>query len=376
MGVGGDNGGSGTRHRCRDRLRCAFQGDEAHDTLVKGPLTRFLPEIVAALLLGIPGGISIPYYYAYGDVTWVFSVIWGLATLASVSLVWAVRRSGEDWRKELRILFVASAVVGVVSIVTGIGNNATDEPFAMPAYLGALLQGHDPYYSVVSVSYTARTLNLWSNTVHLRTYYSYLPLGLFFQVPGTGALGYRAVCLASWMGIVYFVRRDEFAALCLVSPSVALLAANGFSDLPVLLLLTFSLRGATGSTSKAAEYATYAMKQFANVFWVVYYVVRRDAVRTALVVAVTLAFAAPFILWHPTGIWCEALTFSASPGCSTAPNQSRHWSDLYSHWNYYIWPLWVYALYHAEIHRYARGAWTRLSNRWSAATAPPKARVE
>ena len=328
---------------------------------VNRSLGRFLPEITATLLLAVPGGISIPYYYRYGDVTWVFSVIWGGATLASVALVAAVRRSGEDWRKELRILFIASAVVGVVSLLTGIGNNATDEPFAMPAYLNALLQGHDPYYSAVPVSYTARTLNLWSSSVHIYTYYSYLPLGLFFQIPGTGALGYRAVCLASWAGTVYFVRRDSFASLCLVSPSVALLAANGFSDLPVVFLLTFSLRGATGATSKAAEYATYAMKQFANVFWFAYYVIRRDLVRTVLVVAVSAAFALPFIVWHPTGIWCEALTFSASPGCSSAPNQSRHWSDLYSHWNYYLWPLWIYALYHAEISRTLRRAWHRRS---------------
>lgn len=313
------------------------------------------------MLLGVPGGLSLVAYSADPNAAWILSVIWGLATLASVALVWAVRRSGEDWRKELRILFVASAVVGVVSIVTGIGNNATDEPFAMPGYLGALLQGHDPYYTVVPVSYTARTLNLWSSSVHLYTHYSYLPLGLFFQVPGTGAVGYRAVCLASWAGVVYFARREEFAALCLVSPSVALLAANGFSDLPVLLLLTYSLRGASGTPAKIAEYATYAMKQFANVFWLAYYVARRDALRTVLVVAVTLAFAAPFLLWHPTGIWCEALTFSASPGCAGAPDQSRRWSDLYSHWNYYVWPLWVYALYHREIHGLLRELRARLS---------------
>lgn len=343
---------------------------------MKGPLSRFLPEIVAALLVGVPGAISLAYYYTYGEVTWVFSVTWGLATLASVALVGAVRWSGEDWRKELKILFVASAVLGTISVVTGIGNNATDEPFTMPGYLGALLQGRDPYYSAVTVSYTARTLNLWSSTVHLSTYYSYLPLGLFFQIPGTGALGYRAVCLASWAGIVYCVRRNAFAALCLVSPSVALLAANGFSDLPVLFLLTLSLRGTSGTSAKVVEYATYAMKQFANVFWFIYYIVRRDVLRTALVVVVTLAFAAPFILWHPTGIWCEALTLSASPGCSSAPNQSRVWSDLYSHWNYFLWLLWAYALYHTEFHRLLRGVRDRLPHRASATRVSPDAPLE
>jgi hypothetical protein len=325
---------------------------------VSGWTRRFLPEIVAAALVGGAGGISLPLYYHFGIVTWAFAVVWGIATLASVALVVAVRRSGLDWQKELRVLFVVSGVIGVVSIVTGIGNNATDEPFTMGPYLGALLHGHDPYTTAVTVSYTARTLNLWSESVTAQFHYVYLPLLLFFQVPGTGATGYKALCLACWVGIVYVVRRDEVASLCLVSPVVALVAANGFTDLPVLLLVTVSVRGTKGVGGKAAEYATYAMKQFANAFWLVYYIVKRDAVRATLVVVLTVVFAAPFILWHPTtGIWCEALTFSLSPGCSAAANSSRQLSDLYSHWNYYLWVLWVYALFCAPIHRYARRAW-------------------
>ena len=320
---------------------------------------RYLPEIVAALLVGIAGVVSIPLYFRAGDVTWAFAVIWGLATLASVALVPAVRRAGLDWQRELRLLFTVSFVVGVVSIATGIGNNATDEPFTMAGYLGVLLRGQDPYTTSVTITYTARTLDLWSQSVSTPFHYVYLPLLLFFQVPGTGATGYKAMCLACWVGIVYLVRKDAFAALCLVSPVVALVAANGFTDLPVLLLITLSLRGAQGTPGKAAEYATYAMKQFANAFWFVYYLLRRDVLRAVLVLVLTVVFAAPFIVWHPNGIWCEALTFSLSPGCSTAMNSSRSVSDLYSHWNYYLWILFVYALFHAEIHRgVARGrAW-------------------
>lgn len=327
---------------------------------MNGRLERSLPEIVAALLVGVAGGVSLPVYFAIGDVTWVFSVIWGAATLASVSLVMAVRRSGQDWHRELRILFIASLVFGAISIATGIGNNSTDEPFTMPGYLSGVVHGQDPYYTPIPIAYTARELNFWSNSVSGEFYYRYLPLLLFFQVPGTGATGYRALCLSCWVGIVYFVRRDEFAALCLVSPVVALVAANGFTDLPVLLVVTLSLRGTTGTSAKVAEYASYAMKQFANAFWFLYYVFRRDVVRAALVIAVTLAFAAPFIVWHPTGIWCEALTFSLSPGCSSAANSSLHLSDLYSHWNYYLWILWVYALYRTQIQLFVGKAWTRL----------------
>ena len=330
-----------------------------------GRFDRFLPEIVAAALLGVAGGISLPLYFSRGDVTAAFAVVWGAATVASVALVPAVRRSGADWRQELRLLFVVSGVIGVVSIVTGIGNNATDEPFTMGAYLGVLLHGQDPYTTLVTVHYSASTLNLWSESITAQYHYVYLPLLLFFQVPGTGAVGYKAVCLGCWVGIVYIVRRDEVAALCLVSPIVALVAANGFTDLPVLLLVTLSLRGASGVPGKAAEYASYAMKQFANAFWLVYYIARRDAFRAVLVVVLTLLFAAPFLLWHPDGIWCEALTFSASPGCPTTLSSSRQWSDLYSHWNYYLWILWVYALFYRAIHRSVRRLWGRLRPRRS-----------
>jgi len=332
---------------------------------------RYLPETVAGLLVGVAGGISIPLFLTRGAVTWAFAVIWGAATLASVALVPAVRRSGERWEKELRTLFIVSLVIGVVSIVTGIGNNATDEPFTMGGYLGVLLRGQDPYTTSVTISYTARTLNLWSVSVSGPYHYVYLPLLLFFQVPGTGAVGYKSLCLAYWVGIVYLVRRDRFAALCLVSPVVALVSANGFTDLPVLLLMTLSLRGTAGWGGRAAEYATYGMKQFANAFWLVYYLFRRDLARAALVLALTFVFAAPFLLWHPTGIWCEALTFSLSPGCASAQNSSRQLSDLYSHWNYYLWVLWVYALYREEIHRLLRRTRVLLWPVHTTATLPP-----
>ena len=326
------------------------------------PWERFLPEITAALLVGVPGAISVPLYFSHGVVTWVFAVVWGAATLASVALVPAVERSGVDWQRELRYLFVISTGISVVSIATGIGNNATDEPFTMAAYLGVLLHGQDPYTTSVWVSYHVQTLNLYSESVSGPYHYVYLPLLLFVQIPGTGATGYKSLCLACWMGIVYLLRRDRIASIILVSPVVALVSANGFTDLPVLLLMTFSLRGSAPAVpKKAAEYATYAMKQFANAFWFVYYVVRRDAVGATLVLVLTLLFAAPFLLWHPTGIWCEALTFSVSPGCSSAMNSSRQLSDLYSHWNYYLWVVWVYALFQAEFHRWRTRivAWVR-----------------
>lgn len=325
--------------------------------------------IVVLLFAGYGLGVFVGRYGGVVD---------GGVTVASASLVPAVRRSGGKWTSELRLLFLAGALVGVVSIATGLGNNATDEPFTMWGYLSLLLHGRDPYTTVATITFAAPALGLTSRASTGQFHYIYLPLLLFLQVPGTGATGYKAICLGCWAGIVYLVRRDEVASLCLASPMVALLASNGFTDLPVLFLMTFSLRTARGIPGKAVEYATYAMKQFANLFWLVRYVARRDARRAVGVLAVTLLLCAPFLLWHPTGIWCEALTFGLSPGCAGAPNTSGDLSDLYLHWNYYLWVLWVYALYEVEIRDLLRGWWGRfrLAGRHPARGTRPETTTE
>jgi hypothetical protein len=281
-----------------------------------------------------------------------------LATLSSVSLFFAVRRSGEDWRKELRNIFLIGLILGVVSIFTGLGNNATDEPYSMGGYLSELLHGQNPYTTHLVLNYWVHVLNLWSAPVNSSSYYTYLPLLLFVQVPGTGVIGYELICLGFWVGLVYVMRNDEFAALSLASPVVALTAANGFNDLPVLFLMTLSLRGWTGPKAKVVEYVSYGMKQFANVFWVVYYILKRDVAQCLLVVGITLVIAIPFLVWDPVGIGCQALTFSFGPWCAGQPNSARQLSDLYSHWNYYLWILWVYVLFRGWIHQTGR--------RWSA----------
>lgn len=330
---------------------------------------RYLPEITIAATLAPATAAILVVYATYGSVTWAFSVIWGIATLSSVSLFFAVRRSGLDWRRELRWIFLIGLVLGVVSIFTGIGNNATDEPHTMGYYLSELLHGQDPYTTYLMLTYTVHTLNFWSATVTSSGYYTYLPLLVLFQVPGTGAVGYELLCLGCWAGIVYVMRHDEFAALSLASPVVALIAANGFNDLPVLFLMTLSLRGWTGPKAKVVEYLSYGMKQFANVFWVVYYILRRDVVQCILVVVITLLIALPFLLWDPLGIGCQALTFSIGPWCAGQPNSARQLSDLYSHWNYYLWILWVYVLFRGYIHQSL--AYWRARLRRSRDSAPP-----
>ncbi len=312
---------------------------------------RYLPEIVAAVTLLSATAISLAIFSAYGTFTTAFSVVWGIATLSSVSLFFAVRRSGEDWHQKLRTLFLIGLVLAVVGIFTGIGNNATDEPYAIGGYLSYLLQGKDPYTTLLVIHYQAHVLNLWSANVTSSTLYTYLPLLLVLQVPGAGtnAIPYELLSLACWAGMVYVVRKDQFASLALASPVVALIAANGFNDLLVLFFMTLSLRGWTGSKSKIVEYLSYGMKQFANVFWFVYYLLRRRWVSAGLVIVITLAFALPFLLWSPLGIGCQAIFFSTIPQCASQPSSARQISDLYSHWNYYLWILWVYVLFHPWI---------------------------
>jgi len=319
---------------------------------------RGLSEATWVALLTLPAAISVPVYFILGNVTWIFAVIWGFATLASVLLVYAVRRSGDDWRREWKLLFYLALALGIISIVTGFGNNATDEPFTMNAYLGLLLSGQDPYVTWVNVTFTAHVLNIWSNTVSAPYTYVYLPLGLFLQVPGTGAIGYRSLCLACWVGIVYLVRKHEFAVICMVSPTVVLVAANGFTDLPALLLCTFALFGPGGWIGTASEYCSYGTKQFAVAFWFVYHLLRKQWLKAGLVILITLAWVAPFLVWHPYGVWCEALTLGEGPGCQNALSSTRHISDLWSHWNYYLWILWVYALFHTTINRWILRAWS------------------
>jgi hypothetical protein len=328
---------------------------------------RWAPELYLSLTLGVASAISVAIFARAGEVVWAFAVVWGMALIGSVFLPGVVARSGNDARRELHLFLAVGLVLGSVSIATGIGNNFTDEPHVMGGYLVELLRGQDPYTTFLTVTYRSHYLLFWSAEVTSASYYSYLPLLLFLQVPGTGAVGYELLALGCWGGVVYLVRNDPSAALVLASPVVALLASNGFTDLPVLLLLTYSLRGPPGPARKAVEYVSYGVKQFANAFWFVYYLLRREWPAAAAVVAITVLIALPFLLWHPTGIWCAALTFSLGPGCSSAPASFRQVSDLYSHWNYYLWPVWGYALFREPL----RAAGRKLRAGFASSVAAP-----
>lgn len=322
-------------------------------------LVHYLPEFVIVALLGTATTVTVLGYSSYGVFVPFFAVCWGLATLASVSLYFAVRRSGADWHRELRKIFLISLGVAVVGVFAGYGNLATDEGRATIAYGQEMVGLLNPYTNLLTFSYQVHIFNFWQNTVSSSSYDTYFPLISFVQIPGTGAIGYSLLGIAFWAGMVYLVRDDEFASLTLASPVVALIASNGFNDIPVLFLMTLSLRGWSGPKAKVVEYLTYGMKQFANAFWIVFYLLQRQWLRAVLVVVITLAILSPFLLWQPSGIYCQALTLGLGPGCSSTG--SRGLSDLWDHWNYYLWPLWIYALFREGIHRRLRGLRDRLA---------------
>ncbi len=327
---------------------------------------RQLPWLVIAATLGGMGGGLLATYLWVGVDQGVFATILGIATLCGLLVPYAVRRSGTRWELVLRQIFLVSSVVAIVSVLTGIANGGTDENRTTAAFLKELGLGHDPYSTLLTLHYRVSVLGLWQYPVTSTSYDPYLPLLMFVQVPGTGYLGYDGLCLACWGGLVYVVRKDEFAALALASPMVALVAANGFNDLPVLFLTTLALRGSTGSGSKLVEFLTYGLKQFANLFWIGFYAVHRRWWNVLGVAAGTLAIAAPFLIWHPSGFWCHAVTFNVGPGCSGPGPEATSVTDYYPHWNYYLWLAWLVALFPVPIAAWLvrRKAWfSRLLDR-------------
>lgn len=331
-------------------------------------LLHYLPELVIVALLGSATAFTVVVYALWGVYTPALAAGWGLATIASVSLYFAVRRSGAEWHRELRKIFLISLVVAVVGVFAGYGNLATDEGRATIAYGQEMVHLINPYTTQLQIQYQVYVFTFWQNTVTSTSYDTYLPWIALIQVPGTGAVGYSLMGIAFWAGMVYLVRDDEFASLTLASPIVALIASNGFNDIPVLFLMTLSLRGWTGKKAKAVEYFTYGLKQFANAFWILFYVLQRQWVKAALVVVITLALISPFLFWQPSGIYCQALTFGLGSGCPASG--TRGVNDLWDHWNYYLWPLWIYALFREGVDRRVRWLRDRLLRRAPVPTEP------
>jgi hypothetical protein len=257
------------------------------------------------------------------------------------------------------ILALASITVATVSIVTGWGNGMTDEPYAMPIFIQPILHGQNPYTTPIYLTY-----NQYGTIYHIGpTTYIYLPLLMFLQPFYGGGTGYKVFAVATWAAIIYLVRKDAFAVVAIGQPYMALLAASGFNDFPVLLLLTVAFVGINGKRQQWAKYIALGCKQFANVLVVGYYAIQRDWRNLTIAVAVSLAWVLPFLLWNPSAFICDAVLLSPS-GCAGASG-----SGVLLHLNYWAWPVWVLAVFFLPLRQYYHRILTRV-RRGSGPPAP------
>jgi len=260
---------------------------------------------------------------------WAFSPLLGLAAIAYPLVVHRAGITRSKWFAA--VLVVSSLSLAIVSYVTGRYNGLTDEPYVMPYVVGSLLHGQDPYTVVRTYTYQQ-----YGTTLSVTTGYVYLPLYLILQ---PFIVSYKVYTIAAWGAAVYLVRRRPFARVAIGQPFVAILAANGFNDFPVFLLLTLAYVGLNGKRQRWAELVALGCKQFANVFVIAYHLVRRDLRAAGIAAGVTGAIILPFLLWNPGAFVCETLPLTPH-SCGSANTVA-----LYAHTNYYLWPLWGLAIF-------------------------------
>jgi len=234
----------------------------------------------------------------------------------------------------LSVWVAAGALLAVVSTVTGFFNGLTDEPYGTPAFVQLLPNLYGPALHLTYYQYGSGPLTLDSG-------YIYLPLMTFLQVPG---IDYRWVTVGAWAAMVFLLRRNAAAVLLVGGPWVALLAANGFNDFVSLVFLTVFFATLRGWTGRAAEVVSLGLKQFANVVVVVYYLWHRRWREALLVVGITVAFLMPFAFLDPSGVLCRAILLDPDPTCSSG-NSAAFASIVFTHLNYYVWPLWLLAVF-------------------------------
>ena len=268
-----------------------------------------------------------------------------LMGIFAVSFPLVVRRLAIPKRTGfLNFLILAGFGLALVSVFTGGGNGLTDEPFTTPRYAGLLFSGHDPYNYPLIFNYVQ-----YGQTIHSVSIYVYLPLLMFLQVP---YVDYKVFAIACWLGIVALVRKDFYATVALGQPYVALMAASGFNDLPVLLLMTVGFVGIHGKRQKWAELLSLGCKQFANVVVFLYYVFQRDWRNAFVTAGVTAAFLLPFLYWDWTSTICHAGVYDRLSFCA------RYSSYIPWALNYSLYPLWAAAIFYpAILAGLRRGRW-------------------
>jgi hypothetical protein len=286
-------------------------------------------------------GVAIPVaILSFGDPLGdTVAALMGLSALA-VPIAWYGSGLGSI-RWAPWIVFVPALALSVTSVVSGFHNGLTDEPYAMPAFAGPLLHGHNPYSSPVSVTY-----NQYGVVHSFAPTYVYLPVLIFLQ---PFVVPYKWFAVASWAVAVYLLRSRPVAVVAFGQGTIGLLAASGFNDFPVLLLLTLGVVGIGGRRQRWAELLSLGCKQFANVFLVVYYVIRRDLRRVLVTLGVSVAFILPFLLWNAHAFVCQAVLLWP-PGCGSGSSGS-----VFTHTNYWIWPVWGLGVFFVPIREFLRG---------------------
>jgi putative flippase GtrA len=227
-------------------------------------------------------------------------------------------------------LLGAGIVFSVGSILTGGANGLTDEPFTTPRYVTLLFAHQDPYVVPLVFNYVQ-----YGQTLHSQSLYLYGPLLMFLQVPG---LDYKWFALGCWVVMILLVRKRFDVAVMLAQPYVAIMAASGYNDLVVLVFMTLAFVGYEGRRQRWAEWLALGMKQFANLFVLAYYVLRRDWKNTVLTAGISLAFIVPFYLWSGPGVLCPAILADRLPSCAGggAPSYLL---------NYSLWVVWAVAIF-------------------------------
>jgi hypothetical protein len=239
----------------------------------------------------------------------------------------------------VEFLLVAGVVFGVVSILTGAGNGLTDEPYTTPRFVTLLWAHQDPYVVPLVFNYVQ-----YGQTIHSYSIYPYLPLLMFLQIPG---LDYKWLALACWVGMVLLVRKQFLPGVLLAQPYVATLAASGYNDFPVLLLLTIAFVGIAGRRQRWAQLIALGAKQFANAIVLVYYLVRRDWKNVLVTAGVSAAFILPFVVWSGPVVLCPTVFADRLPSCPSggAPTYLL---------NYAVWVVWVLAVFYLSFLRAVR----------------------
>jgi hypothetical protein len=230
-------------------------------------------------------------------------------------------------------LLAVGGALAVVSVVTGLLNGFSDEPYGTPAYaaLGWGLYSHPVAFYYVQ----------YGKTYFENSYDVYLPLLAFVQIPG---VDYRWVSLIAWAGALYLLRDRPIALAGLAVPWIPLLAANGQNDFVPLFALTLALAVPTGRYRWPAEAFALALKQLANIVVVLYHLVRREYLRATAAVAITFLILAPFLYIDAGGVYCHVIVGDPGSGCTGHP-----WTWFVFKRNYWLYPTWILVVFYEPV---------------------------